>query len=72
METRTAKSIYSKFQDLSFLDEGKKEKAITTSGLLTPKNNSAKIDDKRYEQPAYRVAEYVREIRNKREGLNSG
>lgn len=72
METKASKMVYAGYQDLS--DVGMTEKPKSTGvGLLSPtKNFNKQTSDNRLDQPAYRVAEYVKAIRNQREALKNG
>ena len=63
MNTKNAKTAYSQYLNLSFLDSAT-PKIKNKSSLLTPTRMSNKVDDQRAEQPAYRVAKYIDTIRN--------
>lgn len=61
MDTKTSRTTYLQYNDLSFLEEKVKEKP---KGLLTPTRMSDKMTNSNMDQPAYRVAKYLSKIRS--------
>tara|TARA_Y100000114_G_C11672358_1_gene284406 strand:- start:143 stop:355 length:213 start_codon:yes stop_codon:yes gene_type:complete len=60
MDTKTSRSVYAQYQDLSFLDESNEPKP---SGLLTPTRVSNRNSMANFNEPGVRIAKYVSSIR---------
>ena len=60
MDTKTSRSVYAQYQDLSFLDESNEPKP---SGLLTPPRVSNRNNIANFNEPGVRIAKYVSTIR---------